>query len=569
MYPQSLSEHVESAAERMLYQQFKEQLPDSFIIMHSVKWLMRDRSHFDRDGEIDFLIVHPKLGLLIMEVKGGGIRIDGPSGQWFSTDRHGHEQLIKNPFDQARKNLYDLREKLMDAPETRPYKYRMQRGVAFPNVNVGRTDIGLFGDRDLIIDSTDLNRLEAAVRRVMGTPGERDALGDDAMRALIDTVAPSTTLDRIGLLGGMIMAEEQIAQLTENQFLILELLRNRPRAAIHGCAGAGKTMLAMEKARLLANENFSVLFTCFNKNLANWARERFQQDARTAHERITVAHYHGLAVELCKRAGVALPSLNQFSTAVERAAYFDDILPEKMLEAIPLVPVRFDAIIADEGQDFAELWWITLLDLLKDREHSILYIFYDDNQRIYNREIALPVADLAYPLPHNLRNTNKIHETVLRYYRGMPLPTSRGPVGSIPTIVPVSPGREKEALRGVVAELLTQEQIGARNIVVLTPRGVNTSDFREGDRIGNITLTWDKHPGPGQVQICSIHAFKGLESPVIILAEMDRLDAPQRDYLLYVATSRARNLLYVLGNLPAPAAGSTRREDRWAVEDVA
>jgi DNA-binding sugar fermentation-stimulating protein len=59
-----------SSAERLLYEQFAQQLPESFIVMHSVKWLMRDRKRYDRSGEIDFLIVNRELGLLVLEVKG-------------------------------------------------------------------------------------------------------------------------------------------------------------------------------------------------------------------------------------------------------------------------------------------------------------------------------------------------------------------------------------------------------------------------------------------------------------------------------------------------------------------
>src|SRR3989442_10646431 len=76
MYPEQLLDFVESSAERLLYKLFEVQLPDSFIVMHGVKWLMRNRRHHDQDGEIDFLIVHRELGLLILEVKGGRIRVE-------------------------------------------------------------------------------------------------------------------------------------------------------------------------------------------------------------------------------------------------------------------------------------------------------------------------------------------------------------------------------------------------------------------------------------------------------------------------------------------------------------
>jgi len=554
MYPQHLPDGVVSSAERLLYEQFAQQLPESFIVMHSVKWLMRDRKRYDRSGEIDFLIVNRELGLLVLEVKGGRIRVDGTTRQWYTKDRYDDESPIKDPFDQAQGSLFTLKSKLADAPKTRPYKYRLQHGVAVPDVVVGSQDIGLYGDRELMIDSTDLARLESAVRRIMGTPDKRDALSDDALRALIDTLEPTLELKRIGLGAQIMGAEQALLTLTQAQFAVLDALQLQPQAAIFGCAGSGKTMLAMEKTQRLANEGFTVLFTCYNKNLAQWVRMRFEQDPYTANERITVAHYHALAQEFCRKAGVTLPSNVNTLPATQQADYYNDTLPSALHEAIGKLPVRFDAIVADEGQDFTELWWVTLQALLKDPEQGIFYIFFDNNQRIYQRDIALPFSELRYPLPLNCRNTDKIHEEVLRFYRGNPKPASRGPAGLLPELVPVESGDVRGALRRVFADIFTTQRLPLRSIVVLTPRSARTSTFKEGDRIGAVTLTWDQRPGPGQVQVSSIYGFKGLEAPVVVLAELDALKVNMQnsDELLYVALSRARDHLIVLGTIPDP-----------------
>lgn len=569
MYPQRLPEYVESTAERLLYEQLKQQLPDSFIVLYSVKWLMRDRRHHDHDGEIDFLIIQPELGVLIMEVKGGRIRVDANSGRWYTKNRHDRESELKaGPFEQAQRNLYNLKAKLEEAPKTRPYIYRYQRGVALPDVNVGSTNCGLYGDRELIVDSTDMPRLEQAVRRIMGTPGKTNHLSADAVRAIVDTLQPSLELHRIGINTQLMKAEERIATLTTDQFFILDSLGRHPKAAISGCAGSGKTMLAMEKARRLANEGFNVLFTCFNKNLALWIREIFAQDQFTANDRIFVTHYHGLAVDLCKRAGLLMPPVPPADKRQELSDYLNDVLPEKLHEAVSKLPIRFDAIVVDEGQDFAEIWWIALLDLLKDKQHGVFYIFYDDNQRIYPRGMVLPIDDPPFILNLNCRNTDRIHAAVLPYYQGNPQPVSRGPEGIPPEFIPLGPAGEREALRQVFNRLFVEERLPTSNVVILSPRGSKTSDLKEGDRIGATTVTWDRRPGPGVVQVSSIYGFKGLESPVVILTELDKLETANQDYLLYVATSRPRSHLIVLGKLPEPQAQVhlLLPEDRWPSE---
>jgi len=295
MYPDRLPDTVESAAERTLYIQFKAQLSDSFAVLHSVKWLMRDRRRFDRDGEIDFLVLHPDLGVLVLEVKGGRVRLDGSTGRWYTKNRLDEEfELKESPFDQARRNVHDLLSKLEEAPKTRLYSYRTQRGIALPDITVGDTDFGLYGDREIVIDSTDMFRLEVAVRRIMGTPQQRPVLNDAAINALIDTVQPSLSIERIGLGTHVVETEERLASLTTTQYAALDLLQGYPRVAISGCAGSGKTMLAMEKARRLASEGFTVLFTCFNRNLAHWIDARFRDDPYTVNERIFVRNYHDL-----------------------------------------------------------------------------------------------------------------------------------------------------------------------------------------------------------------------------------------------------------------------------------
>ena len=60
-------------------------------------------------------------------------------------------------------------------------------------------------------------------------------------------------------------------------------------------------------------------------------------------------------------------------------------------------------------------------------------------------------------------------------------------------------------------------------------------------------------PTPGKVLTCTIHGFKGLERPVVILAEIGeggRDDQAELARYLYVGGSRAKNHLIVLATEP-------------------
>jgi len=55
------------------------------------------------------------------------------------------------------------------------------------------------------------------------------------------------------------------------------------------------------------------------------------------------------------------------------------------------------------------------------------------------------------------------------------------------------------------------------------------------------------YEGMGNNIFCStIHSFKGLESPVVILTETDAIKKDRKDELLYVATSRANSHLIIV-----------------------
>ncbi|MBA2278743.1 MAG: NERD domain-containing protein, partial [Chloroflexia bacterium] len=95
MYPPQFSAQTESGAERLLFGELGRQLPAEYTVLHGVTWLSRSGGRA-RDGEADFLIVHPRHGVLVLEVKGGGIHREGATGQWTSRDRHGTQHLIKD-----------------------------------------------------------------------------------------------------------------------------------------------------------------------------------------------------------------------------------------------------------------------------------------------------------------------------------------------------------------------------------------------------------------------------------------------------------------------------------------
>ncbi len=140
-----------------------------------------------------------------------------------------------------------------------------------------------------------------------------------------------------------------------------------------------------------------MLYTCSNTALADWARDwladRLQIEDQ---ERLFVDNYHNLAQYLVRQAGAKLPTAAQLSNPEVANCYYAEDLPNLLLESLDKVEDRFDAMIVDEGHDFADLWWLTLEGLFDDPSRGIMTIFYDDHQRIY----ADRGHDFPIPPPH-------------------------------------------------------------------------------------------------------------------------------------------------------------------------
>ena len=266
---------------------------------------------------------------------------------------------------------------------------------------------------------------------------------------------------------------------------------------------------------------------------------------------VQVGHYHDLATEYARAAGIDVPSETAAANSSNAADYFETVHPDRFLTAIGARDERFDAIVVDEGQDFADIWWVTLEALLRDPVDGILFVFYDDDQRIYRNRGAFPIPGPHFQLTHNCRSTREIQIAANPYAHHQGLLLCQGPQGRAVEEFKLTNGDTVGALRKLIHRLVIEEGVPLEKIVVLSPRSAKTSQLVEGTKIGNLALSWDS--GRSGVVACrTIHWFKGLESPIVILAECDRAHPDTRDALLYVAMTRACNHLIVLGELPAP-----------------
>lgn len=542
LFPPFFDSSTKSDAERRFYEAIQRELNDDWYAFHQVRWIDQDELGRPRDGEADFLIAHAQLGVLVVEVKGGKISFDPMTGHYQSKDRNGLVHDIDDPFQQAVGSKHVLIAKLRKQPDWPTHRVIFGHAVAFIDGVCEASWLRPNAPRDIIIDALDLADLE---KRLLGAlsfwhgNNPRDyPPGLQGINVLIRLLAQAERI-RNPLLSETARNDiRSLVTLTEKQFRYLRFLSGQRRAALAGCAGSGKTFLALQKARSLAvDEGLKVLFTCYNRPLADHLGNELGY-----RKKFDVFSFHQLCAFWTKKAGIPLPEeLNP------EEDYYNITLPNALMEAVSELGGQYDAVVVDEGQDFRSEWWEVLPWLLRDPVNGILYIFYDNNQRIYRDRSSIPIPGAPFLLDENCRNTRSIFKVVQRFYSGSDKIFSLGPHGLPVEIIEYSnPRQGEDLLRRLLHRLIIEDGFRAEEIAVLSAIGKDRSSVLN-QRFGNFVLVDRPNLSSGEIFATTVRRFKGLERPVIVLCEVDARIAPEEiDTLLYVGTSRARTYLVIL-----------------------
>lgn len=519
--PASVLNDPRRKAEVRVYRALEAGLGPKWTVFYSRPWLGETATGAEIDGECDFVVAHPELGVLCIEVKGGGITYDPETDQHHSIDRDGLRHKIKNPVEQARRSKHELLRKAQAERGWPSVFVRFRHAVILPDIPSVPQHLGADSPRDLFATRPDLTAIEAWIKQRL-SGGNEQPLGAPGIRVLENLLARPFQLHAPLALSAA-DDDEAIHELTPQQFHILTAFQEIRRVAVSGGAGTGKTVLACEDARRQAAVGRRTLITCGSPQLAQHIR------ASLIDTNVDVATFPELARRLGEEAGLL----------AHRQAPAANKTPELVFDSLSERPdLAYDAVIVDEAQDFSPSTLVAV-EALAGKPGATLHAYFDSNQRLFG-DLIIQLDSYTFApirLARNLRNTRNIHDATQRFYHGPPL-IADGPQGA--EVLWIEVDEQSIASKAVeeVRRLITTERVSPQDIALLVV----------SDPDAALVATTLRHHIDAGLTISSITDFKGLERRFVVLMATRALsDSPE---FAYVAISRARVHLSIIGVAP-------------------
>ena len=242
-----INPHKFSNSEKKLSKIFKNYDSNNWRIIHGLGYTKSNNQSRSLNLEMDFLLFCRNKGILILEVKGGGVSYNKEE-KWKTIDKNDQIYDVRDPFEQAKNNKYDLIEYLKKKKYQNISKIEkyINHAVAFPDISGIPDNLPMTINKEIILTGKDLKNFEKEIVNIMQfwKYEENNILTLREIETIInDFLLPDVKLyyDKKNLFKEI---ENQIEQATEEQISVVEGLEKNNRCLISGCAGSGKTIIA-------------------------------------------------------------------------------------------------------------------------------------------------------------------------------------------------------------------------------------------------------------------------------------------------------------------------------------
>ena len=574
-----------TSGERRLAERLEQKLDDDYRLWYDVPIGARL-------AHPDFVVIHPRRGLLVLEVKDWRLAtIQRADRQTWEIIADGVPKSVINPLEQARQYAHQVVNALERDPQlvqpqgnhhgklAFPWSY----GVVFPNITRKQFESAELRHaiepqrvlcQDEMLESVSAEDLQSQLwgmfpylmRGVMSLP-QLDRvrwimfpeLRVQTQATLFDDSDASAELPDI--MRVMDLQQEQLARSLGDGHRV-----------IHGVAGSGKTMILGYRAEYLAKAHTAtskpILILCYNEPLA--VKLASLMHAKGLAARVHVRHFHKWCRQQLVAFGQGIPA--------QGPNLFDEMV-RNVIRAVDREQIpggQYQAILIDEGHDFAPEW-LRLVTQMVDPATNSLLLLYDDAQSIYERtrskqfsfrSVGVQAQGRTTILRINYRNTRQILQTASLIAADL-LTADDTDDDGIPLLHPISCGRDGEpplivrlptprAEANKIAELL-HEAHGQGNawgdMAIICRRHGVMEECAAALARKRLPYQLRKsagsfNPNADTIKLLTMHASKGLEFPLVALPGIGQMPAAGDDEheearIFYVAATRATQRLVI------------------------
>ena len=585
-----------TSGERRLAERLESKLDDDYLLWYDVP-VGPTHAH------PDFVVIHPRRGLLVLEIKDWKLAtIQQADKQSWTIIPDGIPKTVINPLEQARQYAHQVIDALKRDRQLVQPEGKHQGQLAFPwSYGVVLTHITRKQFKaaelqhaieprrvlcqDEMLESVDPEDLQSRLwdmfpylmRGVMSLPML------DRVRWIMfpevrvpDSISAQATLfdgsdtdaDLPGIMRVMDLQQEQLARSLGDGHRV-----------IHGVAGSGKTMILGSRAEYLAKActpaSKPILILCYNEPLAVKLASVMHTKGLAA--QVHVRHFHKWCRDQLVAFGQTLPA-NNMPVDLKMQDMVQRVIQGVSRQQIP--SGQYQAVLIDEGHDFAPEWLKLVTQMVDPASNSLLLLF-DDAQSIYDRQhprdgskkfsfksLGIQAQGRTTVLKINYRNTRQILQTASLIAADLLTAQDQDDDG-IPLIQPVSCGRDGEppliirlpSLRDEASAMADHLSTAHNEGHAWGDMAVLCPDHATRDLCAQVLYqrklplemrrsTGDFDPLSDKIKVMTMHASKGLEFPVVALPGVGHMPAQGQDEaeaarVFYVAATRATTRLVI------------------------
>ncbi|MEP7102331.1 MAG: 3'-5' exonuclease [Burkholderiales bacterium] len=578
-----------TTGERRLAERLEQKLDDDYLLWYDVP-IGPKQSH------PDFVVLHPRRGLLILETKHWKLdTIRSATRQAWEIVPDGHLKVVINPLQQARHcaiqvvNALERDPQLVhaDGPHRGKLAFPWGHGVVFTQITRRQFDAAGLGEAiepqhvicsDEMPESAEPEAFQQRLWDMFPHAFGRGVMSLPQLDRVRWIMFPEVRVQHQGALFDDRDVNAELPDLMRVMDLQQEQLARSlgdGHRVIHGVAGSGKTMILgyrAEQLAMAATQAKPVLVLCFNEPLAVTLEAVMAAKALT--ERVHVRHFHKWCRDQLVSYHQPLPAQGHVSAMM--AQMVDNVIRGVDRKQIP--SGQYQAVLVDEGLDF-QPEWLKLVTQMVDPLTNSLLLLYDDAQSIYERarskqfsfkSVGIQAQGRTTILRINYRNTRQILQTASMIAADILAPDERDDDGdSVPRLHPLSCGRDGHAplvirlpsLRDEakkIAELLEaahQEGRSWGEMAIICRHYAVMDECALALRQRKLPHQVRKRAGSFKpladtIKVLTMHASKGLEFPLVALPGVgsmpeDGESEADEARLFYVAATRATESLYI------------------------